>query len=477
MRAIGPFRALWASVISPSSLTELGWSPASFLNVTANLGTATGASDSSATGDTGESFQNIFTQATGAQSSSDGAAQNTSADPSWTAVSSSGVPYQTPASLNAPAESNKSTVAGSNTTPHANTKTATKSAAMHGSKTEPVHRWQAGNSGKAQLQTSSKESADQDESLNSQTLPGVSSKINPPKDQSASAGQTTLPAAAVNALGGAKALPGAAFAMHITPNTNQSANPSASDAVNSAVSSVDSDAASLGDVAAFGSNLIAAVASAQAQVGGGENLNNTALTTSAVAWSSTANSPAADSTSTASAPVSITSEVAEMDETDPSAAPQTVRSVQVQLTDQDTGRVDLRLVEHAGGLSVSVRSTDSNLTKGLQENLPELSARLEAEKYQAHTFVPAASETSSGGSASEQPSSQNHESNSQSFSGGGGSSSGGDAGGRQSNGQNGDSSQNQSDAWSRQWAALQKSSSSYAAVSLPADSVEAGTNQ
>jgi hypothetical protein len=39
---------------------------------------------------------------------------------------------------------------------------------------------------------------------------------------------------------------------------------------------------------------------------------------------------------------------------------------------------------------VSVRSTDSNLARSLQEHLPDLSARLSEQRYQTETFTPRA---------------------------------------------------------------------------------------
>jgi hypothetical protein len=95
--------------------------------------------------------------------------------------------------------------------------------------------------------------------------------------------------------------------------------------------------------------------------------------------------------------------------------------------------VDLRLVEHAGGLSVSVRSSDSSLTRGLQEHLPELSDRLEAARYQTQTWLPAASQTPSGGSSTGEHTSE--ERGGRPFSQGGSSQSGGQGSNQNSNGQ------------------------------------------
>jgi hypothetical protein len=125
-------------------------------------------------------------------------------------------------------------------------------------------------------------------------------------------------------------------------------------------------------------------------------------------------------------------ETREIAEQGPVAAPQPVRTLQLQLAREGEGRVDLRLVEHAGGLSVTVRASDSALTRGLQDNLPELSARLAADKYQTHILLPAANEASTTlAGSSDQPAGKSYEP------GGGrnfsqnGAGSGGDGAGRQ----------------------------------------------
>jgi hypothetical protein len=73
-------------------------------------------------------------------------------------------------------------------------------------------------------------------------------------------------------------------------------------------------------------------------------------------------------------------------ETAPSSEP--VRSVRLQLSGGESQRVDMRLVERGGTLSVSVRSTDETLTRSLQENLPELNSRLAAQHFQTETWTP-----------------------------------------------------------------------------------------
>ena len=107
-----------------------------------------------------------------------------------------------------------------------------------------------------------------------------------------------------------------------------------------------------------------------------------------------------------------------------------MRSVRVQLAGEGDQRVDMRLVEYAGGLSVSVRASDTSLTRGLQEHLPELSARLAGEHYQAQAWLPSVSEASAGksspGSSAQSADQSPGRGGGQAFSQGGSSSSGGD---------------------------------------------------
>ncbi len=138
-----------------------------------------------------------------------------------------------------------------------------------------------------------------------------------------------------------------------------------------------------------------------------------------------------------------------------------VRSLQVQVNGASGTRVDLRFVETGGGLSLSVRSSDNALTRGLQDNLPELTSRLADEKYQTHVFLPTGNEgaaelpsTSVSSSSNSSGSSQQQQNNGSTFSQQDGSASGGNSG-RQQNGQSEETA-----AWWRQLAALGKLSSS-----------------
>ena len=65
-----------------------------------------------------------------------------------------------------------------------------------------------------------------------------------------------------------------------------------------------------------------------------------------------------------------------------------VKTVDVQITGADNQRVDLRLMEKSGTLTMSVRSVDVNLTKALQQNLPELATKLNDQEIRAEWWKP-----------------------------------------------------------------------------------------
>ena len=302
------------------------------------------------------------------------------------------------------------------------------------------------------------------------------------------------------ALNGLKSLPGAAFAMHITPAASQSngihndtsqnnagqnnagqnnpnrtnASPRNASQANGRASSGASDATSPNPSESVGAGTSApllsasgdlAVNGAHAQAIPDTTPNAANLPAAMHIVSSASAAPLASLNDHAASAESTPriGETREIAEQGPVAAPQPVRTLQLQLAREGEGRVDLRLVEHAGGLSVTVRASDSALTRGLQDNLPELSARLAADKYQTHILLPAANEASTTlAGSSDQPAGKSYEP------GGGrnfsqnGAGSGGDGAGRQNSGQHGGQSggeQNQPSAWWRQMAALGKLSS------------------
>jgi hypothetical protein len=67
---------------------------------------------------------------------------------------------------------------------------------------------------------------------------------------------------------------------------------------------------------------------------------------------------------------------------------QPLKTVQVQITGADNQRIDLRLMEKGGALTMTVRSADGTLTKALQENLPELSSKLNDQQIRAEWWKP-----------------------------------------------------------------------------------------
>ena len=70
-----------------------------------------------------------------------------------------------------------------------------------------------------------------------------------------------------------------------------------------------------------------------------------------------------------------------------------VKSAHVQISGTDNQRVDIRLQERGGALSVTVRSTDTKLTQTLEDHAPELNSRLTAEHFQSEFWTPNASKT------------------------------------------------------------------------------------
>ena len=207
-------------------------------------------------------------------------------------------------------------------------------------------------------------------------------------------------AASAAALGGAKSVSGAAFVLHVTPagspsNAHLRAAAPGSPAPNAAVPTEDPSDPSSPAVNAFSRGSAGTAPTHPAAP---------SINSASHALASTVTYPSAPSAELNHSPrptqsigaVAAAGEITE----DRSSAAQPPRTIQVQLAGTDEQRVDLRLVEHAGGLSVSVRASDSALTSTLREHLPELSARLEAERYQTQTWLPQASEASNGGSSS-----------------------------------------------------------------------------
>jgi hypothetical protein len=83
-----------------------------------------------------------------------------------------------------------------------------------------------------------------------------------------------------------------------------------------------------------------------------------------------------------------TAEIEATDGENSAAVPAPLRSVQVQINGQDNLRIDLRLVERSGSLSMSVRSLDGDLNRTLQDHLPELMTKLADQPGQAEWWTP-----------------------------------------------------------------------------------------
>ncbi len=103
-----------------------------------------------------------------------------------------------------------------------------------------------------------------------------------------------------------------------------------------------------------------------------------------------------------------------------------VRGAHVQVVGSENQRVDIRLLEGGGELSISVKSSDSTLARALQDNIPELTNRLESQHFHAEAWTPAGTASASGGGAKQDGSPSS------------GSNSYGGSSGQQQNGGNGD---------------------------------------
>lgn len=71
-----------------------------------------------------------------------------------------------------------------------------------------------------------------------------------------------------------------------------------------------------------------------------------------------------------------------------------VTDIRLQVEGSANQHVNVRVVQEADGLRVSVRSNDPVLTQSLQERVPELTTRLEQHHYQAEVQLPERSESS-----------------------------------------------------------------------------------
>jgi hypothetical protein len=129
-------------------------------------------------------------------------------------------------------------------------------------------------------------------------------------------------------------------------------------------------------------------------------------------------------------PVSVRS--ADVDQTPAPSANNTIRDVRLQVTGSDDQRVDVRVMDRGGELRVSVRADDPSLVRSLQDNVADLSTRLDQAHFQSEVWTPRTQAISQTDSAS---------TNGRTFSNGG-ETSGGSGQGQQQNGR-----QQQQPAW------------------------------
>jgi hypothetical protein len=70
---------------------------------------------------------------------------------------------------------------------------------------------------------------------------------------------------------------------------------------------------------------------------------------------------------------------------------ESVRDISLRLSNGEQGSVQVRFSERAGELQVSVRTPDSDLSRGLRDGLSDLVGRLQSNGYRAETWQPSGS--------------------------------------------------------------------------------------
>ncbi len=65
-----------------------------------------------------------------------------------------------------------------------------------------------------------------------------------------------------------------------------------------------------------------------------------------------------------------------------------LRGAHVQIAGENNQKVDVRLFERNGALSITVRSGDPGLTRALQDHVPELTMRLSSDHFRTETWMP-----------------------------------------------------------------------------------------
>jgi hypothetical protein len=107
--------------------------------------------------------------------------------------------------------------------------------------------------------------------------------------------------------------------------------------------------------------------------------------------------PKTDATHALDRPADVRS--ADVDQAPPASTNLTaVRDVRLQVSGSDNQRVDVRVMDRGGELRVSVRADDPSLVRSLQDNVGDLSTRLDQARFQSEVWTPrmeAASQTDS----------------------------------------------------------------------------------
>jgi hypothetical protein len=141
--------------------------------------------------------------------------------------------------------------------------------------------------------------------------------------------------------------------------------------------------------------------------------------------------PRTDGTPTHEQPADVRS--ADIDQTPEAGANAgAVRDVRLQIAGSDNQRVDVRVMDRGGELRVSVRADDPSLVRSLQDNVAELSTRLDQAHFQSEVWTPRTQAIAQTDSAS---------TNGRTFS------NGGEAFGRDSQGQQQNGRQQQQPSW------------------------------
>jgi hypothetical protein len=109
--------------------------------------------------------------------------------------------------------------------------------------------------------------------------------------------------------------------------------------------------------------------------------------------------PRADAAHTLDQPADVRS--ADVDQTPAAGAnASAVRDVRLQVAGSDNQRVDVRVMDRGGELRVSVRADDPSLVRSLQDNVAELSNRLDQAHFRSEVWTPRTQAISQTDSAS-----------------------------------------------------------------------------